>query len=151
MERINDGNNFVAVKLCFLQNEWVKKKILTANFTILANCPLQNYFGCQHNPKSQKKFNTPDKIMKKFTTLNFIPETNNKMIIYDKMLGSGRTRKYLALGQYAGMETVISRLFVSLARNEGKRRETWSAIGEGGKFPSLLLWTHYALLVFPRQ
>ena len=44
--RVNDKNNFVAAKVCSLR----------ANFTIQANCPMQNYFiSRQLTPKAKKE------------------------------------------------------------------------------------------------
>ena len=48
--------------------------ILRENFTIQANCPLQNYFSRQLSPKAQKE-NQHYSQMKKFTTFS---EANNK-------------------------------------------------------------------------
>jgi len=75
--KIDDRNGFVAAKFLF-SSKWVMKvNILTGNFTILANCPMQNYFSCQLTPKAQKESQHSSQ-MKKFTTLS---EANNKMVI----------------------------------------------------------------------
>ena len=52
----------------------MKVNILRANFTIQANCPMQNYFSRQLTPKAQKESQHSSQ-MKKFTTLL---EANNK-------------------------------------------------------------------------
>ena len=56
--RVNDKNNFVTAKVCSLQNEswkWTFRERLRANFTIQANCPMQNYFSRQLAPKAKKE------------------------------------------------------------------------------------------------
>jgi len=47
--------------------------ILRANFTIQANCPMQNYFSRQFSPKAQKE--SQHSLQMKFTTFS---EANNK-------------------------------------------------------------------------
>ena len=51
----NDRNSFIAAKFCSLQNEFIKVNIVRANFTIQANCPIQNYFSCQLTSKAKKE------------------------------------------------------------------------------------------------
>ena len=52
----------------------MKVNILRANFTIQANCPMQNYFRRQLTPKAQKESQQSSQ-MKKFTTFS---QANNK-------------------------------------------------------------------------
>ena len=48
--------NDVNAKFFFLQCEYIMKvNILTVNFTIMANCPMQNYFSRQLTPKARKE------------------------------------------------------------------------------------------------
>ena len=54
--RVHDKNNFVAAKVCSLQNESWKWTFWERNFTIQANCPMQNYFiSRQLTPKAKKE------------------------------------------------------------------------------------------------
>ena len=55
-KRVNDKSNFVAAKVFSLQNESWKWTFLRANFTVQANCPMQNYFiSRQLTPKAKKE------------------------------------------------------------------------------------------------
>ena len=42
-------------KFRFFSKMAMEVNILTANFTILVNCAIQNYFSCQLSPKAQKE------------------------------------------------------------------------------------------------
>ena len=52
--RVNDKNNFVAAKVCTLQNEsW--KWTFWERITIQAKCPMQNYFISRQLTSKAKK------------------------------------------------------------------------------------------------
>ena len=53
--QVNDRNNLVTTKFRFFSKMAMEVNILTANFTILVNCAIQNYFSCQLSLKAQKE------------------------------------------------------------------------------------------------